>query len=162
MVLNNIENLLERYDNAETTLQEEAQLRAYFSSDNVAPHLEHYKPLFVYFTNTQQEAFTKDVPLNTKKKTRLYQWISVAAVAVIMLGIMIPQAFGPSEQEKEEALLAYNKAMDALSLISIGMNEGKEQLNTLSLVSDNFENGRQGASRLNEFNKAKSRIFKNN
>ncbi|MDP5081517.1 MAG: hypothetical protein NWP87_02590, partial [Winogradskyella sp.] len=83
MVLNSIEKLIEKYHNAETSLKEEAQLKAYFASDAVAPHLEHYKPLFNYFSKSKQEQYTKDVPLNTKK-TKLYQWISVAAVAVLM------------------------------------------------------------------------------
>lgn len=160
MVLNNIENLLEKYDNAETTLQEEAQLRSYFNSDAVAPHLEHYRPLFVYFTNTQEERFTKEIPLKTKNKTNLYKWISIAAVAVLMLGIAVPKVIGPSEEEKQEALLAYNQTMEALNLISIGFNEGKEQLSTLTLVSESMENGRKSASRLNEFNKATNKIFK--
>lgn len=160
MVLNNIEALLEKYNNAETTLKEEAQLKAYFASDNVAPDLEHYKPLFQYFSLSQQEQYTKDVPLNTKK-TRLYQWISVAAVAVLMLGFMIPQFLGPTEQEKQEALLVYNQTMEALSLVSIGMNEGKQQLNSLALVSDNFNQGIEGAGRLSEFSKTTNKIFKN-
>lgn len=161
MVLNSIEKLLEKYDNAETTLQEEAQLKAYFTSNNVAPHLEHYKPLFTYFTVAQNEVSTKNVPLHTKK-TKVYQWISVAAVTVLMLGIMIPQILGPTEAEKQEALLAYNQTMEALSLISIGINEGKQQLSTLALVSESIEDGRKGASRLNEFNKATNKILKNN
>ncbi len=161
MVLNNIEQLLEKYDNAETTLQEEAQLKAYFESDNVAPHLEYYKPLFLYFSESQQEQFTKDVPLNTKK-TRLYQWISVAAAAVLMLGIIVPKAFGgPTAQEKQEALAVYNQTMEALSLVSIGMNQGKQQLNSLALVSDNFNHGINEASRLSELSKQTNKIFKN-
>lgn len=160
MVLNSIEKLLEKYDNAETTLQEEAQLRAYFSSGNVASHLEHYKPLFVYFTNTQQELFTKDVPLNTKKKANFYQWISVAAVAVIALGIMVPQLLGPTEAEKEEALLAYNQTMEILSLVSLGINEGTEQFNTISLVSENMNKGTEQVSVLSEFNKATDKFLK--
>ena len=160
MVLNNIENLLEKYNNAETSLKEEAQLQAYFASDDVAPHLAHYKPMFQYFSLSQQEQYTKDVPLNTKK-TRLYQWISVAAVAVLMLGFMIPQFLGPTEQEKQEALLVYNQTMEALSLVSLGMNEGKQQLNSLALVSDNFNQGIEGAGRLSEFSKTTNKIFIN-
>lgn len=160
MVLNNIEKLIEKYNNAETTLQEEAQLKAYFQSDNVAAHLEHYKPMFNYFSQSKQEQFTKDVPLNTKK-TKLYQWISVAAVAVLMLGLVVPTFIGPTEQEKQEALLAYNQTMEALSLVSIGMNEGKQQLNSLVLVSDNLNQGIEEAGKLSEFTKTTNRIFKN-
>ncbi len=163
MVLNNIEKLIEKYNNAETTLVEEQQLRAYFTSDNVAPHLEHYKPMFVYFSQAQQEQYTKDVPLKPKR-TKMYQWISVAAVTVLMLGLIIPKVLGPSQEElrqKELAMETYNKTMEALSLVSIGMNEGKEQLNSLTLVSDNLNQGFEEVSRLNEFSKATNRIFKN-
>lgn len=163
MVLNNIEELIEKYNNAETTLVEEQQLRAYFTSDNVAPHLEHYKPMFVYFSQAQQEQYTKDVPLKPKR-TKMYQWISVAAVTVLMLGFIIPQVLGPSQEElreKELAMETYNKTMEALSLVSIGMNEGKEQLNSLTLVSDNLNQGFEEVSRLSEFSKATNRIFKN-
>lgn len=160
MVLNNIEKLIEKYNNAETTLKEEAELKAYFASENVATHLEHYKPLFQYFSVTQKEQYTKDVPLNTKK-TRLYQWISVAAVAVLMLGLVVPKMFGPTEQEKQEALLVYNQTIEAFNLISLGMNEGKQQLNSLALVTDNFNQGIEGAGKLSEFSKSTNRIFKN-
>lgn len=160
MVLNSIEKLLEKYDNAETTLQEEAQLRAYFAGEDVAPHLESYKPLFVYFANTQQEAFTKDVPLNTKKKSNFYQWISVAAAAVIMLGVMVPQLFGPTQAEKDEALLAYNQTIEILNLVSLGMNEGKQQLNAISLVSDNMNKVSNHVSVLSEFNKTTNKFLK--
>ncbi|MEM9679696.1 MAG: hypothetical protein AAF901_05175 [Bacteroidota bacterium] len=161
MVLTNIEKLLEKYENAETTLQEEAQLRAYFSGDNVAPHLEHYRSMFLYFSSTQQEQFTKDVPLKPKR-SYVYQWISVAAVAVLMLSIFVPSSFlgGPTAQEQEEALIAYNKTMNALNMVSEGFNKGKTQ-NALSLMSTNFNQGVEGASRLSEFSKTTNKIFKN-
>jgi hypothetical protein len=161
MVLHNIEKLLEKYNNAETTLREEAQLKAYFESDTVAPHLEQYKPLFKYFSKSQEEQYTKDVPLKPKTTIRLYQWISVAAVTVLMLGLMIPRIMGPTQEEKEEALLAYNQTMEALSLVSLGINEGKDQLGALTLVGKNLDQGMAGVSRLDEFTKAKNRIFKN-
>lgn len=161
MVLNSIEKLLEKYNNGETSLEEEAQLRAYFTSDNVADHLAHYKPLFQFFSSSQEEQYTKDVPLKTTKTIRLYQWISVAAVTVLMLGLMIPNIMGPTAEEKREAELAYNKTMEALNLLSIGMNEGKQQLGVLSMVGENLDQGIESASMLGEFTKTKNRIFKN-
>ena len=86
MVLDKIENLLEKYDNGETTLQEEQQLKSYFSQETVAPHLEVYKPMFQYFLLTQKEQFTKDVPLKPRKTNTLYKWISIAAITVLMFG----------------------------------------------------------------------------
>ncbi len=163
MVLNNIEKLLEKYDNAETTLQEEAQLRDYFTSDTIAPHLEYYKPMFVHFSKAQEDAFTKDVPLNTKKKTRLYQWISVAAVAVLMLGIMIPQVWnkqGHSEEYSKEDIELYNKTKAALVLMSSNFNEGLSSMNVLEMASDNFNAGVYKAGFVMEFGNTTQKLLK--
>ena len=43
-----IEQLLERYWQGETALQEEAILRAFFSQENVPAELQKYKELFTY------------------------------------------------------------------------------------------------------------------
>ena len=67
MGLNNIEKLLEKYENGEKTLNEEQQLKNYFSEETVMPHLEMYKPMFAYFKVSKQEQFTKALPLKTKK-----------------------------------------------------------------------------------------------
>ena len=48
-----IEQLLERYWQCETSLEEEAQLRAFFNGSDVPEHLLRYKDLFVY--QLQQE-----------------------------------------------------------------------------------------------------------
>lgn len=49
-----IEQLLEHYWQCETSLEEEAQLRAFFAQGNVPEHLLRYKDLFVY-QHLQQE-----------------------------------------------------------------------------------------------------------
>jgi hypothetical protein len=165
MVLNNIEALLEKYNNAETTLNEEAQLKAYFLSDNVVPHLEHYKPMFQYFSVSKQEQYTKDVPLNTKKKSRLYQWISVAAVAVLMLGLMIPTIMnsGPKtlEQYSLEEQKMYLETKEALAMLSNNFNGGASSLNALNLASENFNVGLEKANHIKAFSKTTNRLLKN-
>jgi hypothetical protein len=49
MELANIEKLVEKYLNAETSLKEEQTLKHYFTNGNVAPHLQEYSYLFNYF-----------------------------------------------------------------------------------------------------------------
>ncbi|WP_353778715.1 hypothetical protein [Winogradskyella sp. 3972H.M.0a.05] len=146
MVLNNIEQLLEKYENAETSIKEEQVLREYFSQDEVEPHLEPYRAMFQYFQQTKQEHYTKDVPLKTNRTRRLYQWISVAAVAVLMVGFYFQQ---PSEQEKQDALYAYNQTKAALELLSSNFSGGKESMNLLSVASTNINEGISGMGALN-------------
>jgi hypothetical protein len=163
MVLNKIEQLIEKYNNAETSLKEEAQLKAYFTSDNVAPQLEHYRPLFQYFSESKQEQYTKDVSLNTKK-TKLYQWISVAAVAVLMIGFFIPNwnsgpktlaDYSPKEQKM------YLEAKQALAMLSDNFNDGASSLSALGLASENFNRGLNKAKHITEFSETTNKLLKN-
>ena len=171
MVLNSIEKLIEKYDNGETTLQEEQQLKNYFSQETVAPHLEVYKSMFQYFLQTHEEQFTKDVPLipiiiGTRKTNTLYKWISVAAIAVLMFGIYTqvgnqPQSrtladLSPTERE------AYDKTMEVFNLVSSKLNEGSQNMNTLSLVSSNFDKGADNIAYISEFSRTTSKFLKTN
>ena len=54
---NKIEEILTKYFECETTVDEEKHLQQYFSSANVAPHLVHYSPLFVYFATEKKVQF---------------------------------------------------------------------------------------------------------
>ena len=141
MELGNIEKLLGKYFEATTTVAEENELREYFRSGNVAPELEKYSPLFNYLSDAREERFTKQVPLKPRK---LYKrWMSVAAVAVLALGIF----FGPDSyqeyQEQKEAEFAYNETRRALSLLA-----------------SNLERGTEKVAYLNEFEQTKSKIYK--
>lgn len=164
MVLNNIEKLIEKYNNAETSLKEEAQLRAYFTSEGVAPHLEHYKPMFLYFSQSQKEQYTKDVPLKTNR-TKLYQWISVAAVTVLMLGFIIPNIWNSEPKTLEQYSLEdqemYLETKAALAMLSNNFKEGTSSLGTLNEASDNFNVGLEKASHVTEFSKTTNKLLKN-
>ncbi len=145
MVLNNIENLLEKYENGETSLKEEQQLKNYFSQETVEPHLEMYKPMFTYFLVNQQEQFTKDVPLKTTKVFN-YKWISVAAVAVLMFGFYFKTPIISSYEEY--AYGTFNEPQDALNELS----------NSLAMISSHFNKGTSTVSYLNEMNKGTSTL----
>ena len=158
MVLNNIEKLLEKYENGETSLKEEQVLKNYFASDTVAPHLEMYKPMFAYFLGNQQERFTKDVPLKTKTIFN-YKWISVAAVAVLMLGFYYETSFsndlGTFDESQTE--LAYNEVVKSLEMISSKFNKGASTVSYLNEVNK----GTSTLGYLNEIENTTRIIFKN-
>jgi hypothetical protein len=145
MALDNyIEKLLEKYFEANTTVAEENELRNYFAQEVVAPHLEQYRPMFNYFSVAKEEQFTKQVPLNTRKKIN-YGWISAAAAVVLAFGIY----FGPDQyqayQDKKEAEFAYQETKRALNLLA-----------------ENFGKGKEHVAQLNEFAVAKSKVFNEN
>ena len=164
MALINIEQLLEKYDNAETTLAEEAQIKAYFEQEDVPKHLESYKMLFQYVSHTKQEQFTKDVPLQPKH-TKVYRWISVAAIAVLMLTayFQVNQMNQKTTLDdlSHEQLMAYNQTMEVFNLVSSKLNKGTENAAALSLVSSKLNEGAENLSHLNEYNKATNKIIKN-
>ncbi len=157
MVLNNIEKLLEKYDNGETTLQEEQQLKNYFSKETVAPHLEMYKPMFAYFSKSSKEQFTKQVPLKTKSSL-YYKWLSVAAVGVLMFGFFYNSSINNTDEYTQtEKDLAYQQVKESLHFVSKQLNKGTEKVSYLGIINTA---GTQ-VDYLKEFNHPLRRIFKN-
>jgi hypothetical protein len=127
-----IEIILEKYFQGETSIAEEKQLQDYFSSLNVAQHLEQYKPMFAYFSKAKEQQFTQDVPLQTKK--RKVAWLSVAASVVVLLGLGA-YAYVYDNAPKDQALgtyddpeVAFEQTQKALAMLSSHVNTGIESV----------------------------------
>ncbi|WP_299208523.1 hypothetical protein [uncultured Dokdonia sp.] len=142
MESNKVEQLLEIYFEGATTLAQEKQLRTYFTSDHVAPHLESYVVMFTAFTQASQEVYTTPIQLPKQKKP-MYGWISgVAAVAVVLIGLAT-QINSSSDVyqgnvSQEEGIL---KTKQALGLMSKMFNESTAQLgavNEFNTTTSNF------------------------
>ena len=145
-----IESLLDKYFEAETSGAEEAQLKQYFTSGEVASHLQQYIPIFCYFDQAKKENLDKEMsytPVKNKyseAKRKVYSWVAVAASIVILLGIVIQQENQVSEfGTYEDPELAMQKTMEALEMMSIYMNTGTEDLGYIE-----------------EFNSTKNKIVK--
>lgn len=129
MALDRIEKLLEKYFEAQTSIAEEKELKAYFSSSDVAQHLEQYQPLFGYAIKAKQEQFTATIPLKTKKRNRVV-WLSVAASVVVLLGVGLFtfNNYNQSEYEDlgtiEDPEIAFRETQRALDMISESVNRG--------------------------------------
>jgi len=118
MELANIEKLLEKYLNAETTIAEEKKLKAYFSSDFVAPHLVEYQAMFGYFSTSKNERFTKTIQLKSQKRN--WKWLSVAASLVLLVSVYT----GYQKNQQKEAEKVYAETKQALDLLSTNLNKG--------------------------------------
>ncbi len=139
----NIDHLLDKYWEAETTLEEEQTLRSYFSSDMVA--LEHQELIPLFNTFTIEKEVELDNPIligssktpNTSKPSNIrymgrWKTLGIAASLLIALTVFLynndtqKQPSNLVEIETAEESLSYLK--DALALVSTQLNNGSQTM----------------------------------
>jgi len=143
MELSDIKLLLNKYLEAETSLQEEKVLKAYFLSKNVAPELEEYTPLFRFFEAEKniepEQPITFAVQEPTKpKRSIFYKWAAVAASFAILASVFwfnsnpnpIQKSKSPMQQE-----LAMQHTQDLLYMMTDAVAGGKKQLSYLKEIN---------------------------
>jgi hypothetical protein len=146
MELDRIENLLEKYFEGETSIAEENELKVYFSTDDVAQHLEQYKAMFGYFSMAKEQKFEKKLPFNVTRKN--VAWLSVAASVVVLLGMF---TFYNYNMNQDQDLGTYDDPQKAF----------EETQKALNLLSKNVNVGVQSMEYVNEYQESKELIFKN-
>jgi len=147
MESNKIEILIEKYFQGETSLAEEKELRSYFSSPDVAPHLEHYKAMFGYFTEAKQQKFTQEIPQQTKKQKVM--WLSIAASIVVLFGMVTFFMINTDEAVTQNELGSYDSPEQAF----------RETQKALALLSSNVNIGIESVSYMQEYDNSKKLIF---
>lgn len=145
MELRQIEILLEKYFEGETSIQEERELKAYFSSSEVATHLESYKPMFTNFQKQKEVQFTKILPLQPRKQNNV-KWIGVAASLVALFGTLLYF----NSQKSSEDLGTFSSPEEAFV----------ETQKALNMVSTEVNKGVKSIGVLNEYEQTKKTIFK--
>jgi hypothetical protein len=147
MEFNKMESLLEKYFEGETSIAEEKELKDYFFSPNVAPHLEQYRPLFGYFAKAKEDTFTKKVALNSKK--RKVAWLSAAASIVVMLGIGTYTYFDANTVKESTELGTYDDPEEALAATQ----------KALAMLSDNVNVGVESVQYIKVYEETKNKVF---
>ena len=130
-----INQLLERYWNCETSLEEEGILRAFFSQKDVPAELRQYQPLFAYqqleakekhldadFDNRLLAMIEEDEPIKVKARPitltqRLKPLFKAAAVVAIFLtlGNAAQESF-QTQQPSTTGMAGYNKVEKGASV----------------------------------------------
>ena len=122
-----IEELVEKYWETETTLEEERELKALLRTTD---GFEDEKALFGIMDDFKTEMPQKlQFPTEKPARTIRMQWLGWAASVALLAGsIWIWQDY---EQKKQEEL-AYQQVMEALALIQNNLSKGQEQMQPLN------------------------------
>lgn len=163
MELQRINILLQKYFDAETTVDEENELITYFSSGMVDDSLKTYVPLF---SGIRELSAERDLALEDelmdhilesehREKLRyrfMWQWATGIA-AVIVLAMLAVNFYGSRNQWKDtfsDPQQAYAEATKVLELVSTKYNQGLAQLKPLQKVDQAVDPLNSGMNLLNK------------
>ena len=169
MELTRIKELVEKYYECETSLEEERELKAYFTSGDVADELKEYIPLFRYYeeekkTGNLDGLFDEQVLAQIEKSgtapkqgrvVRLFG--DIAKVAAVGLILVTAGYFVREELKKDEVVQPY--LADTFEDPEKAFEETKK---ALQLISKNFNKGRKQAKKLGVLHEAQQQVTDNN
>jgi len=134
-----IEELLDKFLEAETNLNEEKILAEYFQNENVKPEWSIYKDMFGYFEKSQ-----KDTPAQTfspqPKITLFYSFQKYAAVLVVALITTLLYFNHPKDNKNlgtfEDPEVALEETKKVFDLISYHLNAPSDELQYLNTLEE--------------------------
>lgn len=139
---------LEKYFRFETSSAEENELRDYFSSSDVPPSLEQYKSIFGNLDMEKDPKFDQEILL--KSRNRNWLWLSLMASVVVLLGIGAYGYISFYNADKDQNLGTYDDPEVAF----------RETQKALSKLSTNLNTGFESVKYIQEYEKSKNLIFK--
>ncbi len=168
-----INELLERYYNAETTEAEEKELKRFFTEEEVPAHLLAEKEMFLQLQASAGDAtipeglekrLSKTIDhwetseqrtLKLQRGTRIrhLQWIGSIAASILIVISFGWYLYEPTPVRKDTCATpeeAYMEAQKALAHFSIALNKGMQQMETLQETTERVEKSIQ--KQLNKIN----------
>lgn len=155
MNLQKIELLIRKYEQGESSVQEEKELKAFFQSDHVPFHLAGYKDLFAYYSKAGQEELTDPdfdeklfqaiksgkAPDQRSRYRRLYPVIGIAASIGLLVGIYFVGANRNQQTDTfNDPQIAYLETKKALMMVSDNLNAGVGELGNMEEMSNGLDN----------------------
>lgn len=156
-----IEELLKKYWDCETSLEEEQQLHAYFREGDFPEQLKETAELFRYFNDHKKKtltdvSFDHDIlkkvktPAKSKMATLIYNTMRIAAgVIVLMVAVWLVRN-EIRETTPREMVDTYNDPKLAF----------EETKKALMMISKSFGTAEEQAKKINLFNEAREEVQK--
>ena len=158
MNIDKINELLERYYNAQTTEAEEEELKRFFLEGQVPPQLSAEKEMFLQLQSSTDDAnvpegleerlskaidrWDSDEKPRRNKRILHLQWLgSIAASLLIMLSFGW-YLYNPTPARTDTCATpeeAYMEAQKALAHFSMALNKGMRQMETAQRTTESVE-----------------------
>lgn len=125
--------LIAKYENAETSLEEEQELYSFFKNREAIPEdLEVYQHIFLGFGQLRHQDLNQvssQVEVTDKSNSK-YVWYKIAAALIIALttSVFIFNSNQLSTQEEREAREALAQTVAILNAVSSEINQNTEKL----------------------------------
>ena len=160
----NKEQLLEKYWAAETSLEEEAQLREWVKKENEDQVTEDLRALFDHFEREKKVVLGDDFDrqlldeIGKSQETKVVKFSDYfrrySGIAAAMLVLMVSSYVFMRQQSAYEQVdtfdspeVAYAALKEQLLMVSVYMNKGNSGINELSNLGK-ADNGLQGLSKM--------------
>lgn len=157
---NNIEQLLEKYWNCETSLEEEQQLRNFFRGDSIPESMKDTAELFRFFETEKNKSLNENFEPAVTKQLRQRQggkiisMVSFANIARIAAGILVVVV--ATYFVRQEVRKAYPQELqDTYSDPKMALEETKK---ALMMISNSFNKAQREAGKIKAFNEAEEKI----
>lgn len=150
---NRLDELLKKYWDCETSLEEEQELRAFFSGGSVPEKYKDAAPLFRYFNESKKKSLKDDAiegrvlqtvaPAKSKLVHLFVNSMRIAAgIAVLMVAFVVirneirkttPQEMVDTFNDPQ---LAFEETKKALKLISQGIGQAESEARKINLFNE--------------------------
>ncbi len=141
-----IKNLLEKYFDGLTSLNEEIALKKYFSNNNIHNDFKKFESVFNFYETESKLINNKDFIFKIKSKNKI--WLQLAASLLLIAGLSTFIYFNNFKTENE-GLGTYQNPEIAF----------KETQKALKMLSENVNLGVASVAYINEYQKTKNKIF---
>ncbi|HEY0744143.1 MAG TPA: hypothetical protein VGD40_21905 [Chryseosolibacter sp.] len=150
----NINALLEKYWNCETSLEEEQQLKAYFRGKEIPEQLKETAVLFQYFDEHKKKdltdvGFDREVlqkvkaPKDGKVRKLFYNSMRIAAgIAVLVVATFLVRNEvrqsnpAPVEDTYDDPKLAFEETKKALQMISKSFGSAQDKAKKINMFNE--------------------------
>lgn len=127
-----IEPLLDKYWNAESTLEEEKLIRQHYQNREVSESPE--AALFAYFEEQRQKTLQKPVAIRPRRRLVQMRYLLSIAASVVILSIAYfgftfsPDRGNPNHLVADNPEDALQITLDALSIVNGSLEKGEQKV----------------------------------